>query len=144
MRIIFLDIDGVLNNMASISDGIELLSSKVLLIDQLCKDTGAKVVISSCWGKLFDFEAICWGLRWTGLRSKPIDVTPRHDDKPRGYEIQQWLKQHGASTYVILDDSSDMLPSQKKNFVQTSEMLGLTRKNVGRAKEILMKDDGGK
>lgn len=78
---------------------------------------------------------------------------------PRGSEIQYWLECEsynckgidGVEAYVILDDDTDMLWSQRNNFVQCSGNLddedcvdagyGLTRKCAEKAVGILNKKD---
>lgn len=50
MRVIFLDIDGVLNKHNWSQNKTSWMEdSKVEMIGRLCKDTGAKVVLASNW-----------------------------------------------------------------------------------------------
>ena len=58
MRIVFLDIDGVLNNKASFANGIEIIPEKVLLVNEICGITGAKIVLSSAWRFSHDLSEI--------------------------------------------------------------------------------------
>jgi hypothetical protein len=61
--------------------------------------------------------------------------------------IQQYIDDHNVKCYCIIDDVNDMLPSQKNNFVMTSnnkdhpdcigEGYGLTRKCAKMVIEIL-------
>lgn len=181
IKIIFLDLDGVLN---VISQGFDkhgsvfhqhFMDNLKMIIDE----TGAKIVISSSWRKngLIAMQNM-WKDR--GLAGEVIDVTPTLYLKtnggvqfwnnklgrnltqsvgkytiPRGSEIEYWLK-HEAKyfgdvvSYVILDDDTDILLSQKKNFVQCSENIehndcidvgyGLTLVNANRAIGILNVD----
>ena len=58
--------------------------------------------------------------------------------KCRGYEIKEWLDKHtDIMNYVIIDDDSDMLKEQKKHFIRTSELTGLTSKLTEKAIKIL-------
>ena len=57
-----------------------------------------------------------------------LDVTD-DDGRLRGEEIQRWLDAHpGIEQYVIVDDDSDMLDSQKEHFVNTDPEHGLTER----------------
>ena len=50
MKVIFLDIDGVLNKHGWSQNKTSWMEdSKVEMIGRLCKDTGAKVVLASNW-----------------------------------------------------------------------------------------------
>ena len=145
MKVVFLDIDGVLNNVASAAEGIDILPEKVILVRRLCQVTGASIVLSSSWRILFDIEFLRDLLYHTGLRQrwagdKPvsvIDVTPRLDSGPRGLEIQKWLSEHQVTDYVIIDDDSDMLEIQMVNFIKTDNNIGLSSRDVDRAIQIL-------
>lgn len=63
----------------------------------------------------------------------------------RGNEILQWMVDNeyrigypfNFKSYVILDDDSGMLLSQKDNFIHVDRRVGLTEKDVERAIEIL-------
>lgn len=58
----------------------------------------------------------------------------------RGVEIEQWLSEHkDVTNYVILDDDSDMLLSQKKHFIKTHALRGISKRDVKRAINILTK-----
>jgi len=133
MRIIFLDIDGVLNVIPQGHDeyGAIFHPHFVDNLKRIVDETGAKIVISSSW-RHSGFLAMkeMWAFR--NLPGEFLDITPSHIDMDRnlpfmerlerGSEIQEWLDNHPEVTsYVILDDDTDMLPSQIDNFVQTSE-----------------------
>ena len=133
MKIIFLDIDGVLNVYCESRDEFGCTFHKHFednlrwIIDQ----TGAKIVISSTWRDSgLKVMQDMWIKR--NLPGEVIDVTPNcvdmvnygicefYDLVERGHEIQKWIDDHSITSYVILDDDDDMLESQKDNFVQTS------------------------
>lgn len=131
MKILFLDVDGVLNMHNS--GGMYALNRKRLqLLEKIIKETGAQIVLSSTWRKdTTAFKRLCRVLSYRGL--KIMDRTPEfwRDEEGkrlvRGHEIQDWLDRHPEVTeYVIVDDDSDMLDSQLRNFVQTEPNTGLT------------------
>lgn len=56
----------------------------------------------------------------------------------RGIEIDRWLWEHeDVINYVILDDDSDMLLSQKKHFIKTHALRGISKRDVEKAIKIL-------
>ena len=149
MKAIFLDIDGVLNSQqGSISQNVrgvmdyEGIDRVALgLLRKLCELTGAKIVISSTWRSdgheeiTGAFEACGW--RGLIMSKIIIGVTP-HLSGIRGGEIAEWLACHtDVSEYVIIDDDSDMLDSQKDNFVHTDGVLGFTLYDMIKAMDIL-------
>jgi hypothetical protein len=149
-KIIFLDIDGVLNVCFEGRDeyGRYFHPHFVENLRYIIEKTQAKIVISSTWrfsGLIIMQEM--WEKR--NLPGEVIDITPHIDICKRGEEIQFWLDNNQISNYVIIDDDTDMLESQKNNFVQTSENkdhpdcvnigYGLTRKCADMVVEILNK-----
>lgn len=162
MKIIFLDIDGVLNCEKGFKNGwckynddygMDFFPPSSLLINRLIEETKAKIVISSTWRSagLKEMRKM-WKHR--NMSGEIIDITPRmwsyerenyiHNGKekpikyhlPRGIEIDQWLQwndfrrinwseerqleymeKSGIDNYVIIDDDSDFLYSQREHFV---------------------------
>jgi hypothetical protein len=103
MKVVFLDIDGVLNCKATRNTRKlpYVVDAKLLKrFHRLLERTRAKVVLSSTWR--YDpaglFSAKHWGIPFIG-------VTPDMPNKPRRNEILAWLKTHpGVSRYVVIDD----------------------------------------
>lgn len=118
MKIIFLDIDGVLNSnewasrrfeetsMDSIASSYPFYEFDPLLVKNLNKiidKTGAKVVVSSTWRLGRTKEELQEILNGVGFTGEVIDVTPYMPsplgfgyDVPRGCEIDWWLEQNGG------------------------------------------------
>jgi hypothetical protein len=160
MNIVFLDIDGVLNSLAYYKEKRQVERNAevgyplgdisveaVELLNYLYDQVEYKVVISSTWrSKGIDrLKEIL--VDYAGLKAEIIDLTPRLlteecDSKSytlRGNEIYAWLKEnedvYGCdyneySSYVILDDDSDMLYWQKDNFICVDGNVGITGKTV--------------
>jgi hypothetical protein len=125
MKVIFLDIDGVLNckatrnprNLPYVVDP-KLLRRFKRLLDR----TGAKVVLTSTWR--YD-PAGLFSARRIGLPF--IDVVPDMPKRPRRDEVLAWLKRHPRVTrYAILDDEDDEL--DELPLFQPSAATGLTQK----------------
>lgn len=137
MKIIFLDVDGVLNNakyaMAQV-DAAAWDPACVERVRRMVNDTGAKIVISSTWRWMHTLE---WFVQQ--LQCDVIDATGSGCSS-RGQEIQNWLdREHDdlIECFVILDDDPDMLESQRPYVVQTHFEIGLTDEHVRQAIVIL-------
>jgi len=128
-KIIFLDIDGVLNceeSMHKIIRGQKMTMIdpyRTLLLDRIIQATGAEVVLSSSWRHSDEnFKDI------NEKVVKLLDRTGSCCSGIRGAEIYSWIKKNisweerkdNNFRYVILDDDSDMLLWQKDHFFQTT------------------------
>lgn len=110
MKVIFLDIDGVLNsdeyfdkienkNIQGIQSEIDV--EKIKLLKKAIDKTGAKVVLSSSWRYTRNAQYLRELLASFEIYT---DVTPFIQGK-RGLEIKQWLSDNkGVEDFVILDD----------------------------------------
>jgi len=153
MKILFLDIDGVLNSQEYFADETnfavepstylgyyaEKMDPKLVLrLNEILARTGAKVVISSSWRSMFSKEEILECLLTNGFVGEIIDTTLRLLQDIRGTEIQIWLDntQESVESFVILDDDSDMGPLEDK-LVQTTWAKGLQAEHVERSVEML-------
>ena len=126
-KVLFLDIDGVLNNSASMSEGIHIIPEKCLMIRDICWRTGAKVVVSSTWRIGRSLEEIQMIFRLVGMGGLIVDTTPIFKTGPRGDEIAEWLRNNTKTKqYAIVDDDGDMLEKQMPYFVKTEGIVGLT------------------
>jgi hypothetical protein len=166
MKIVFLDIDGVLNHedfyRKRHEDKLngfkgpeypysEIDTKSIINLNSLLEETGASVVISSSW-RSSGLEYCKDVLEYHGFKGNIIDITPnlRSENCLRGNEILRWVKDneeligeryYNFTEYVILDDDSDMLYWQRNNFLLIDRYVGLTMGDVFRAKKIL---NGGK
>jgi len=107
-RIIFLDIDGVLNCSHTPNPRkLPYIVDKRLLarFRKLVARTGAGVVLSSSWR----IDPVgCLAARYWGIPF--IDVSPDMPRSPRSAEIRRWLRAHPAvKRFVIIDDEDDGL-----------------------------------
>lgn len=136
-RTIFLDIDGVLNNTASLSEHVHLLPEKCLMMRRLCKETGAHVCISSAWGEIYTFETLRTFLHKVGFPVSALcGVTPRNLSSNRQHQIRDWYLSHPCSYVIIDDDLFDWLPEQKPRVVQTRIETGLVWRDVDKVIEL--------
>ena len=144
MKVLFLDVDGVLNSHRSaiaygampwaheLPDVSKFDHVAVGLIRGIAIASGAFIVLSSAWRTCSN-----WGMLGPALRLPIMDRTPRLLG-PRGKEIAAWLADHPAVTqYAIVDDDPDMLPEQMPYFVKTHMHNGLTWQDAERLAELL-------
>jgi hypothetical protein len=123
MKVIFLDIDGVLNcDKTPNPRKFPYLVDKKLLrrFKGLLDRTKAKVVLSSSW------RCDPVGLLAAKHYDVPfIDVCPDKPKSPRGKEMLKWLAEHPAVTrFAIIDDEDDGLDDMP--LFQPSSKTGIT------------------
>jgi hypothetical protein len=123
MKVIFLDIDGVLNCSRTPNPRkLPYIVDRKLLarLTKLLKRSGAKVVLSSTWriDPVGCFAARHWGVPF-------IDVCPDLPRSARCKEILKWLAAHPRVTrYAVIDDEDDDLDGLP--LFQPSAKTGLT------------------
>lgn len=144
MRVIFLDVDGVLNSqqwaLKMFAEGVRVYAEDMLdphalrLLKRLVDESNAKLVVSSSWRSIpQSMKALADQLDQYGM--KVYDVTPRVGET-RGKDITAWLNRHpGKHQYVILDDDSDM-DEHAGHLVQTTFREGLRAEHVDQALEM--------
>jgi hypothetical protein len=162
MKVVFLDIDGVLvtehyllqldENEQPWRDekGHAYFCPRCLTnFEQLIKQTHAKVVLSSTWRFfLADTVGVPDFFKARGVQFDIHDQTPRlpssskkmSEQPTRGEEIQAWLDTHREVThYCILDDDPRIFPQQQPYWVRTSFRYGFTKAKLDQALRILNK-----
>lgn len=148
MKIIFLDIDGVLNDhgrMMNIHSGIQ--KDKALLFNKVLDETDCMIVISSAWRyiiltgamtiKGFEILLLTHGLK---CHNRVIGWTPMDEEiSSRGKQIQNWIDKYyaGKNTYVVVDDLDDGITECGHPFVHTDGKIGLTEQNVDQIIKLL-------
>lgn len=132
MKVIFLDIDGVLNSHRSaVAFGGMPFDAHahrgrfdeiaVRLIGGIAEVANAKIVLSSSWRNDVNWQQIGPALGLTILDRTPSMLGPR------GKEIAAWLSSNpDVEAYAIVDDDGDMLPEQMPYFVHTNMTDGFT------------------
>ena len=156
MKVIFLDIDGVLNShnyvAASGGRGVIIDPTRMILLKQIVDATGAEIVLSTSWREHWEKdESLCdesgrqinrifekYGL-------KILDKTPKLRIG-REIEIEEWMKeQKGIENFVVLDDKILSDRFMMGHFIKTSEYYdGLDEADVRKAIEILGKKEDRK
>lgn len=149
MKVIFLDIDGVLVTARTLKQrhGRDKVADNkcVYALNWITRLTGASIVVSSSWRfcglnemqRILDFwevEARIVGMTPDLTRK---DSTGIYHGIARGHEIQAYLDSSPEiERFVILDDECDMCHLEPF-MVKTKFDCGLTEAEAQRAKEIL-------
>ena len=138
MKVVFLDIDGVLNSYRTRAahgeyprgfapeDMLMFDQTAISLIGAIVRAAGAKVVLSSAWRVTYSFINAAKAFDLPIIGSTPVF------DASRGAQIKYWLDEHKSDVecYAIIDDEVDLLPEQMTFFVHTSPSNGFTFENA--------------
>lgn len=163
MKVIFLDVDGVLNseddlmiyreknNITGCILYVEVEDRPLKLLKEIVDKTSSKIVVSSSWrvgcersGRESIFGKELYEKLEKRLKDYEMeiyDITPYLGvGTQRGDEIREWLSNNETENFVILDDDSDMREyTETDNFIHTTYKHGLTEELKNRAIEILNK-----
>lgn len=141
MKVLFLDVDGVLNNSSTRERccgyiGVDkALARRLVQWYRFYEKTGLKIVLSSTWRLHPEM--------WPALNAESIewiDTTPHLITENRGDEISKWLNFHSEVTnYVVLDDNLyNIHIFHPVNFVRTNPDIGLTEDNLVQMSKVLL------
>ena len=161
-KVLFLDIDGVLNSdlwndshREEISDGTLIDEGKIKLLAGLVKETDSEIILHSGWRFWFDTELkpLCTQanklvelLEKENLHISGVtpDLTTEEIRKTKKFslvkadEILLWLNLHNSVTeWVVLDDLDLHSAQISRHQVKTDQTIGLTLENVKQAVKIL-------
>jgi hypothetical protein len=151
MKVLFLDIDGVLNSrewfivnkeniivhgglMHRHAEDLDPVACK--LVNALCTEFSLYIVISSTWRKFHTLVEIQRMFAYRGLHAPVIGATPQLRGGFRGQEVDEWLHDNpGVTKHVILDDDGDFKPEQP--LVQTNWEYGVCYRDIDKARTLL-------
>jgi hypothetical protein len=142
-KVIFLDIDGVMNSVGSPFDdrrGVTsfLAPGNIEVLNQIVRATGAVVVVTSTWRLTMSIEQLRAHFADSGCVAEVVDITPDLDAYRRDRKIRAWLtaQRQPPRRYVILDDDREMddLPGR---LVRTDQMVGLSPRELPQVLALL-------
>lgn len=156
MKVIFLDIDGVLNNASTTDSVFGCVGLDDVLIKRLKKivaATSAEIYLVSTWKDRWFKDADKKGLQdifANHLDAKfyehGLKITDKLENEDinldaRGKLIKEFLEHNDVQSFVILDDVQFdyIYENLASNFIQTDSKFGLTEEDVKKAIEILEK-----
>jgi len=165
MKIIFLDIDGVLNTQETFEQiyleykkngkrRLEIDTKKVEYLKEIVEQTGALLVLASSWkiffakqgGKVLaqnsKYEELLKILQNYNLFI--YDTTYQGMYQSKAKEIKDWLKNNEVESFIILDDETEDLGNLAENYLiktrfskNAEEELGLCKKHIIQAVDML-------
>ncbi len=160
MKIVFLDIDGVLNSeqfmlsevYRKLHHPFQLFDPRaVSLVNRFTKFTKAQYVITSSHRLHYTLEEMQMLFAKVGFEIPIVGLTPplktlgKHIT--RGNEIKAWIQENEASlgkdykafqSYVILDDREDFLLQQAPHYFSVDPYVGITPTLLNKAKDFLL------
>ena len=156
MKVIFLDIDGVLNTESYRENpNVDYFENPISethmpLLEYLVKKTDAKIVLSSTWREYWDASEIQsdrFGDYINNLfRKYNLDIYDKTPElRNRDEEITEWKKRYQSEieSFVIVDDFDfEWSEPNINHIVKTIDDIGLDEEAVERAMQILKRDDG--
>jgi hypothetical protein len=151
VSVLFLDIDGVLNDHTydERAESTTILRPCVERLNRVLDATGCVVVISSAWrymvlGQAMSLHGFEYLLRTHGVRcsgrvagttGRDRDTTDRTE---RGRQVRAWLEAYGrgdGERWAVVDDLA--LGFEGMPFVHTNGLVGLTDADAERLIELL-------
>lgn len=157
MKVIFLDIDGVLNTPSSESrcgEYIGIDDDKVKRLKKIVEKTQAEIVLISTWKKywreeeklksLQDYSANYLDEKLAKQGLKAIDKTKDKADGrylSRGESILEYVYRNSVENYIILDDCQFDYDGcdLTDNYIKTNQIEGLSEQQVKVACEALLR-----
>lgn len=167
MRLLFLDVDGVLNSAEWLYSTeqqrleVEYVGNEHLMLNRdmmgrlnrILGASGAKVVISSSWRTGHELPRLREILVAAGFEGEVIGATPNSVTRPgdarayRGHEIQAWLDRNGGKgreaenfgwpAPFVILDDDRDMVHLLPRLVKTTFAKGLTDRHVTRALSLL-------
>ena len=153
MKVVFLDIDGVLNTteyrlhkLRNREYSVNIDPSKVAILKTVVDNCNGSIVLISSWRRYWERgskntdeagRTIDEALREYGLTI--WDKTPAIKEGSRAQEVEQWLSgKHYVDEYVILDDKDFGWGAKlRQHWIQTDGEVGLTPDDARTAIGIL-------
>ena len=136
MKLIFLDVDGVLNTKETRSPNACVIDAeRLVLVEKLVRSSGAQVILTSSWRLSADAP---WREPLARGGVSVVDQTPRLNGNNRQREILSYLSgRDDVERFVILDDQVGRWGALKPYVVRIDPRKGLTPVHVTRAMAIL-------
>lgn len=144
LKVIFLDVDGVLNSHVLIYHyGFDYIDEGLLeLLVTVVKNTGSEIVLSSTW-RLEERSRNLVKSSLSRFGVELFDWTGRIAGGYRCEEISEWLKMHPkVKKYAVLDDDPDAGCGTGNNFFMTDPDVGLTNEIANKILKHLGRKNG--
>ncbi len=145
IKLVFLDIDGVLNSFNSDNEHdftpAGLFSKGILWLEEIYEKTEAQVVICSTWRGAYSinyFKGMFAAKGW--FRPKIYGLTPKLSSAFRGSEVEAYIRNLyeldiSVYSYVIFDDGSDYFDYQP--LIHIDGQIGIQETHIDKALMML-------
>lgn len=139
MKVLFLDLDGVLNDHKPQSNGFcgftpECVDNLNIILNEL---PDLQIVISSSWRYMIPSSMTLQGFEYMLLvsgiscKGRVVGSTIRDESIPeRADQIKHWLDNNNVEKHLALDDLNWDFPSRKIVSLQTNSHVGLTKEEA--------------
>lgn len=138
MKLLFLDIDGVMTNDDRVINDRQIYSfskSCVDVLNQVLRTHDVKIILTSSWRTVFDAEKLNQMFTENGVIQTPAGQTPNISNLKRGLEIKKYLEKRNPTHFVILDDME--ITGFPRNFILIDPAKGLNEEHIPMINEIL-------
>lgn len=141
MRVIFTDIDGVLNPHWK----TKWSKSAIDIYNKICKEYDLKPVITSTWRLNHTKQQLQEIFINQGIEAEIYDYTQLpvllpnglYLSKERGVEIKEWLESNIVSDWVIIDDKTSDIDPYVSNVIKCRSWVGLSESEYLEIKKLL-------
>jgi len=142
MKIIFLDIDGVLNTRTTCTKSFlnhTFDAEPIRVLNEILKLTCTNIVISSTWRMGKNVQKLQNIFTKNNIIGDVVGLTPIiNNNKGREEEIQKYLDDHSNITsFIIIDDDDFDLQKFHYCLIHINSDVGLEQKNIQQAVNIL-------
>lgn len=134
-NVILLDLDGVMittkpweSDFILADDFAEFNPRAVVKLNQLLKETGYDIVLTSARRYVHDIDQMNEFFKTRGIEGQIIDYLPLYDVNlrySRFDEVMRYLQKHRPNNYLMIDDDKSMNRFGTDNLILTDPMIGL-------------------
>lgn len=131
-RIIFTDIDGVLN----VNYKKKWKKSCIELYNKITEELDLYPIITSTWRIPHNIDKLNEIFRNQGIKRKILDSTILLQPSVRGLEILEFIERNNINEYCVIDDKINDIKGYVNNIVHINNDYGILEKDIKNIREI--------
>ena len=131
-RIIFTDIDGVLN----VNYKKKWKKSCIELYNKITEDLNLYPVITSTWRIPYDIDKLNEIFKTQGINRKILGTTILLQPSIRGLEILEFIERNNIKEYCIIDDKINDIKDYVDNIIHINNYYGITEKDLIKIRKV--------